>query len=143
MKNYYKILGISKAATIAEIKTAYRTMALQYHPDKNKNPSAASTFIEITEAYQILLDPLKRHEYDNLLNEYTTLKEYDKERFRSSDSYKRYTDWVEVVRNTALKDLGKIGDQALTETFHFINRYGWFIILAFFAIILILSQTNR
>ncbi len=64
-RNYYEKFGISKNATDAEIKTAYRKLALQYHPDKN-NGSAGSEilFKEINNIYQILSDPAKRYVYD-------------------------------------------------------------------------------
>ena len=64
-KDYYKILGVNKNATDAEIKSAFRKLALQYHPDKNPdNPQAEEMFKEINEAYQVLSDPEKRRKYD-------------------------------------------------------------------------------
>lgn len=65
MKDYYKTLGIEKSATKDEIKTAFRKLAHQYHPDKNKNdPSAAQKFKEASEAYSVLSDDNKRKQYD-------------------------------------------------------------------------------
>ena len=64
-KDYYKILGVNKNATDAEIKSAFRKLALQYHPDKNPdNPQAEEMFKEINEAYQVLSDPEKRRKDD-------------------------------------------------------------------------------
>jgi len=64
-KDYYAILGISKKAESDEIKKAYRALALKYHPDKNPdNKEAEEKFKEITEAYEVLSDPLKRKKYD-------------------------------------------------------------------------------
>lgn len=63
-KDYYEILGVSKNATDAEIKSAFRKMAKQYHPDVNKEPGAAEKFKEISEAYSVLLDESKRKMYD-------------------------------------------------------------------------------
>jgi molecular chaperone DnaJ len=54
MKDYHKILGVSKKASKEEIKKAYRKLALQYHPDRNKDPAAAERFKEINHAYAIL-----------------------------------------------------------------------------------------
>jgi curved DNA-binding protein CbpA len=66
MKNYYNILGLSKTAPNEEIKKAYKNLAMQYHPDKNKDPDAIDKFKDVSEAYQILSDPHKRNEYDHM-----------------------------------------------------------------------------
>jgi curved DNA-binding protein CbpA len=64
-ENYYKLLEIQPDATPADIKKAYRRLARQHHPDKNKgDPAAAARFREITEAYEVLSDPTKRKLYD-------------------------------------------------------------------------------
>src|SRR5689334_3790036 len=64
-KDYYKVLGVPKDATEAEIKKAYRKLAREFHPDANKgNVKAEERFKEISEANDILGDPKKRKEYD-------------------------------------------------------------------------------
>lgn len=64
-RDYYEVLGISKDATEAEIKKAFRQKAMEYHPDRNPdNPEAAEKFKEATEAYDILSNPEKRSAYD-------------------------------------------------------------------------------
>lgn len=63
-KNYYEILGVSKTASADEIKSAYRKLAKQYHPDINKAPEAQNKFKEINEAYEVLGDEKKRANYD-------------------------------------------------------------------------------
>jgi curved DNA-binding protein len=64
-KDYYKILGVGKAATQDEIKKAYRKLANKYHPDKTKGDKAAEEqFKDINEANGILSDPVKRKKYD-------------------------------------------------------------------------------
>lgn len=64
-KDYYKTLGVSKTASQADIKKAYRKLAVKYHPDKNKdNKSAEEKFKEINEANEVLSDPEKRKKYD-------------------------------------------------------------------------------
>lgn len=63
-KDYYKVLGLAKGATDDEIKKAYRKMALKYHPDKNKEPSAEAKFKDVAEAYDVLSDTKKKEIYD-------------------------------------------------------------------------------
>ncbi len=63
-RDYYEILGVPKSATATEIKKAYRKMALEFHPDKNKAADAEEKFKEINQAYEILSDEQKRKSYD-------------------------------------------------------------------------------
>lgn len=66
-KDYYKILGVDKNASQADIKKAYRKLALKYHPDKTKGDKAAEQkFKEANEANEVLSDPEKRKKYDQL-----------------------------------------------------------------------------
>jgi DnaJ-class molecular chaperone len=66
-KDYYDVLGTSKAATEDDIRKAYRTLARKYHPDVNPgDKSAEDRFKEINEAYEVLSDPEKRKRYDQL-----------------------------------------------------------------------------
>lgn len=65
--NHYTSLGIEPNATDAEIKKAYRALSLKYHPDRNSSPEAKTKFQEFSEAYEVLSDPAKKQEYDDIL----------------------------------------------------------------------------
>src|SRR5512136_547833 len=63
-RDYYEILGIPRNASTDDIKSAFRKLARQYHPDVSKEPDAEERFKEINEAYGVLSDPQKRARYD-------------------------------------------------------------------------------
>lgn len=66
MKNHYETLGLASTATPEEVKKAYRTLALKFHPDRNHgDPQAEEKFKKLAGAYEILSDPQKRREYDD------------------------------------------------------------------------------
>jgi len=64
VSEYYDLLGVPRTCSEAEIKKAYRKLAMEYHPDRNSAPEAEARFKEITEAYEVLRDPGKRAAYD-------------------------------------------------------------------------------
>jgi len=63
-RDFYEVLGVSKTATAADIKRAYRKLALEWHPDRNKSPNSHEKFKEINEAYEVLSDSKKKETYD-------------------------------------------------------------------------------
>eukprot|EP00164_Ancoracysta_twista_P009982 GFYU01014914.1.p1 GENE.GFYU01014914.1~~GFYU01014914.1.p1 ORF type:complete len:330 (-),score=89.67 GFYU01014914.1:164-1153(-) len=66
-RNCYDILGLDITATTGQIRKTYRKLSLQYHPDKNKEEGAQDKFVEIARAYEILVDDVKRADYDDML----------------------------------------------------------------------------
>lgn len=71
MKDYYKILGLTRDASPDQIKQKFRELAFENHPDVSDNPNAGEIFIEIYEAYHILSQPDKKTFYDMLYDKYT------------------------------------------------------------------------
>lgn len=63
-RDYYEILGVTRSASEAELKSAYRKLALKWHPDRNKEPGAEAKFKEINEAYEVLSNSDKKAKYD-------------------------------------------------------------------------------
>lgn len=68
-KDYYEVLSVSKNASLKDIKSSYRKLALKWHPDKNKSEGAAAKFKEINQAYEVLSDPKKKETYDRFGHE--------------------------------------------------------------------------
>ena len=64
-RDYYEVLGVDRSATEEEVRRAFRKLAFQYHPDRNKNHDAEEKFKEINEAYEVLSNPEKRATYDH------------------------------------------------------------------------------
>ena len=92
-KNYYELLGIDKDSSEEDIKIAYRRLAKKYHPDLNKtDPNAKDKFIKIKEAYDTLIDPIKRKVYDQL--------KFNPQTFDWSDLLRTtdYSYWREFLR---------------------------------------------
>ncbi|KMP10296.1 hypothetical protein UR09_06705 [Candidatus Nitromaritima sp. SCGC AAA799-A02] len=84
-KDYYNILGIPENAQDMEIKKAYRKLALEYHPDHNKNdPQSEEKFKQLTEAYGVLIDPSKRREYDRFRADHLAGRYDESSQFRYS-----------------------------------------------------------
>lgn len=65
--NHYQLLGVDPAASIAQIRAAYRARAKRLHPDVNREPGAQEAFAQLAEAYEVLSDRGRRREYDEQL----------------------------------------------------------------------------
>jgi len=107
-KDYYKILGVSKGADIAEIKQTFRKLARQYHPDVNPgNKSAEEKFKDINEAYEVLSDPAKRQQYDQF-GQY-----YQQTGFRPGSPFEPGMDFNPGMDFTPFQDFQEFIDQLL------------------------------
>ena len=84
-KDYYEVLGVPRNATKNQIKDAYRNLALQFHPDRNKSHEAEARFKEISEAYAVLSDDDKRRAYDAGGREGVYQKYSQEDLFRGAD----------------------------------------------------------
>lgn len=78
MINYYELLNVDRKASEEDIKRAYRLMAKKYHPDINKSPEASKIIVSLNEAKDTLLNPVKRRDYDALLDDMANSKQYSK-----------------------------------------------------------------
>ena len=87
--DYYKVLNISENATLEEIKKAFRELAKEYHPDKNKSSDASVKFREVFEAYEILKDKITKDIFDERRRKFYNKQsaEFNNEKYTKSDAY--------------------------------------------------------
>jgi curved DNA-binding protein len=104
-KDYYKILGVKRDASEAEIKRVYHSLALKYHPDKNPSSEAADRFKEINEAYEVLGDTNKRRKYDQLGSSYKAW-----ERMGGQTGNFDWSQWMGGSHGGVHVDVGNLGD---------------------------------
>lgn len=97
-RDYYEVLGVQKGSSKDEIKDAYRKLAMQFHPDRNKDLGAEEKFKEISEAYAVLSDDQKRQTYDQLGH-----SGFD-QRYTSEDIF-RGADFDSVFRDMGFGDI--------------------------------------
>ncbi len=84
-RDYYEILGVDRKSSVDEIKAAYRKLAMQYHPDRNKAADAEEKFKEISEAYAVLSDQNKRQQYDQFGHSGIDMRYSQEDIFRGVD----------------------------------------------------------
>ncbi len=102
MKDYYRILGVSKTASIEEIKRAFKTLAKKHHPDLNKgDKSSEEKFKKVNEAYAVLSDPEKRKQYDTFGAEGFQQRYSQEDIFRGAD----FSGFEEIFGGGSLSDL--------------------------------------
>ena len=97
-RDYYEVLCVQRGASKDEIKDAYRKLAMEYHPDRNKSPGAEEKFKEISEAYAVLSDDQKRQQYDTLGH-----SGFD-QRYKQEDIF-RGADFDSVFRDMGFGDI--------------------------------------
>lgn len=108
--DYYDVLGVKKGASQEEIKNAYRTLAMKYHPDRNKDHGSEEKFKEINAAYAVLSDPEKRSQYDAFGPDQFN------QRYSSEDIFRNF-DFESVFRNMGA-DFG-FGNEDIFSAFGF------------------------
>ncbi|XP_069683345.1 dnaJ homolog subfamily C member 16 [Periplaneta americana] len=81
----YKILGVLRSATLQEIRKAYKQLAKEWHPDKNRDPAAENRFVEINQAYELLTDPERRKHFDTF-----GVAMEEGSQFRKKEDYSQY-----------------------------------------------------
>ena len=115
MDNYYSTLELDKNASIDEIRKSFRTLALKYHPDKNKDESAKEKFMRIVEAYEILSDANGKKNYDESITIKKNKPKYDFTWTPSADFERVYS--YSRIKNTyvggGIWDIGEKSSKAM------------------------------
>jgi molecular chaperone DnaJ len=114
-KDYYEILGISKDASLEEIKKAFRALAMKYHPDKNQELGSVEKFQEIYEAYEVLKDPNTRNSYDRSGTDGLNNQGFEFNNFESFDVFK------DLFDNIGL-NFDNFESSSMFDMFNFGNR---------------------
>jgi molecular chaperone DnaJ len=112
MKDYYKILGLYPDCPQAEIKKAYRQLALQYHPDKNNgDKKSEDRFKEVAEAYEVLNDEASRNEYDYIKGFRTSFRTGRQN--PDGPSSIKYLVHIQAIKTRVLQNGGRVDRQKL------------------------------
>ena len=128
-KDYYKILGVPKNVDIEEIRKVYRKLAIKYHPDKNpENPEAESNFKDLSEAYNVLKNPIKRDTYDKdtggLERKFEHRKPFQQEGFSQpwDDMFETYPQAIKSKRQSHIQKILRLGGWDPVLTFYKMER---------------------
>jgi DnaJ-class molecular chaperone len=115
MDDYYKVLELNKNASQDEIRKSFRTLALRYHPDKNKNVGSKEKFVKIVEAYEVLSDAIGKKNYDESITIKRNTPKYDFSWTPSADFEKVYS--YTRIKNTyvggGIWDIGEKASKAM------------------------------
>ncbi|MGH9973042.1 MAG: J domain-containing protein [Nitrososphaeraceae archaeon] len=115
MDDYYNVLELNRNASLDEIRKSFRTLALRYHPDKNKNSESKEKFMKIVEAYETLSDVNGKRNYDESITIKKDSPKYDFSWTPSADFEKVYS--YSKIKNTygggGIWDIGEKASKAM------------------------------
>ncbi len=115
MDDYYNVLELNRNASLDEIRKSFRTLALRYHPDKNKNSESKEKFMKIVEAYETLSDVNRKRNYDESITIKKDSPKYDFSWTPSADFEKVYS--YSRIKNTygggGIWDIGEKASKAM------------------------------
>ena len=115
MDDYYNVLELNRNASLDEIRKSFRTLALRYHPDKNKNSESKERFMKIVEAYETLSDVNGKRKYDESITIKRDSPKYDFSWTPSADFEKVYS--YSRIKNTygggGIWDIGEKASKAM------------------------------
>lgn len=115
MDDYYNVLELSRNASLDEIRKSFRTLALRYHPDKNKNSESKEKFMKIVEAYETLSDVNGKRNYDESITIKKDSPKYNFSWTPSADFEKVYS--YSRIKNTygggGIWDIGEKASKAM------------------------------
>ncbi len=140
---FYKILGLDSSASEKEVKKQYRILVKKYHPDRNSSPNAQEKFIQITEAYDIILDPNYISTKNKLRTQKTDeeKKKEREERMKKAKERYRYQEMKEKLENIRYFNSLTTGKKWLQ--FKFIALIGFVVACLLFTDLILPHQTHE
>jgi curved DNA-binding protein CbpA len=135
MKNYFSILGLPEQATSEDVKRAFRMLAKKWHPDVNKDPAAQRRFIEINEAYEFLIDDIRRVSHAQYWQ--TDQQAVDEELERRAAAYQDwYHDFQRQSSSRVNKDYERFSASGIFKVAMALSRAYNYIFLLFCALVI-------